>query len=137
MTRIPIEPSVRTLRRGEKIDVWFDAIWASLLGLTLLISGERFLHSAAWQRVLDFAPGGRPTVVWIIAVAGIVSLVLICTRRLRVMALTTVSAWCFFVASFQMYAAFNDDAGPLGFFAWYYVSFQILRHAFSQSPRLH
>lgn len=130
------QPSVRTLRRGEQIDIWFDALWAFLLGSTLLLSGYRFLHSAAWERVLDFTPGGRPVVVGVIASAGIVSLLLICTRRLRILALTVVSAWCFFVATFQLYSAFNDDSGPLGFFAWYYASFHILKHAFLHSPRL-
>lgn len=131
----PHTASENTLRRGAAIDTWFDALWATALGVTLALSGYKFLNSAAWQRVLDFTPGGRATITTMILVFGLASLLLIATRW-RTLALIGVSGWCFFVASFQVYSAFRDEAGPLGFFAWYYVSFQVLRHAFQDSKRL-
>lgn len=127
-------PTITTLHRGVAIDAWFDALWATALGVTLLLSGYKFLGSAAWQRVLDFTPGGRTTVVASILVLSAATLLLIRTRW-RAMGLIGVSCWCFFVASFQLYSAFQDAGGPLGFFAWYYVSFQLLRHAFQYLGR--
>ena len=135
MSRSPITPAEDTLRRSAQIDTWFDALWASALGLTLLLSGYKFLQSAAWQRVLDFTPGGRTTVTWTILLCGLASLLLI-TTRWRLIAIAGVSGWCFFVASFQVYSAFHDEAGPLGFFAWYFVSFHLLKHTFQNSKRL-
>lgn len=128
----PTDPQV--LRRAAAIDTWFDALWATALGVTLTLSGYKFLQSAAWQRVLDWTPGGRPTVATTILVFGLASLLLIASRW-RLIAIAGVSGWCFFVGSFQVYSAFHDEAGPLGFFAWYYVSFQLLRHAFAASKR--
>lgn len=122
------------LRREDQIDIWFDALWASALGATLALSGYKFLNSAAWQRVLDFTPGSRVTVVAVILIFGLTSLLLIATAR-RWVTTIGVSGWCFFVASFQVFSAFHDEAGPLGFFAWYYVSFQLLKHAFQTSTR--
>lgn len=139
MSRLPITPPPNTttnaLRRSAAIDTWFDALWASALGLTLALTGYKFLHSAAWQRVLEWTPGGRSTVSITILVFGLASLLLI-KSRWRLIAIVAVSGWCFFVASFQVYSALMDEAGPLGFFAWYYCSFQLLRHAFQNWKRL-
>lgn len=135
MSRFGHSPPDTVLRRGAQIDTWFDALWVMALGATLFLSGYKFLNSAAWKRVLDFTPGGRTTVITVILVCGLVSLLLIATRW-RQVGLIGASGWCFFVASFQVYSAFRDEAGPLGFFAWYYVSFQLLRHAFQDFTRL-
>lgn len=136
MTRSPKTVAAEsTLRRSANIDTWFDSLWATALGVTLAVSGYKFLNSAAWTRVLDFTPGGRTTVVATILISGLLSLLLI-TTRWRAIGVIGVSGWCFFVASFQVYSAFLDEAGPLGFFAWYYVSFQMLKHAFRNWKRL-
>lgn len=137
MIRLPKVHSTKPqhLDGENKIDIWFDAFWAAVLGATLSVSGYKFLTSAAWQRVLDFTPGGRTTVTVTILLIGAGSLLLIASKY-RWIVTIAASGWCFFVASFQVYSAFLDEAGPLGFFAWYYVSFQLFKHALQTSTRL-
>lgn len=111
-------------------DRWEDGFWVTALAICLLSTGYRLMGSAAWQRVLDLTPGGRATILAAILTAGFGALVALVARPAwSWLPLYLASAWCFAVAAFQLYSALKDPAGPLGFFAWGYASWQLLKHA--------
>lgn len=116
--------------RQNARDRWEDAFWATALAVCLIITGSRLMQSAAWQRVLELTPGGRPTVVAVLLIAGFASLIMMAWRpEWSWLPLSLAAAWCFGIAAFQAYSAATDPTGPLGFWAWGYASYQLCKHA--------